>query len=356
MKQSFSATYAEARDKFLAAAKAAGARLSRHENPASGPEGETLSTDVARIGPSDATRVLLTVSATHGVEGFCGSGIQVASFPVLKDALPPDTAFVAVHANNPYGFAWLRRVTQENVDLNRNFIDHNGKLPENPAYDELADAICPAEWTDAALAAAQQKLDAYAEKHGAFALQGAISGGQYKHADGIFYGGNAPTAARQIFERVLSEQLGKAKKLAVIDFHTGLGPWGYGEPIVMHAPESEAMARAKAWYGEVTSPAGGSSSSAVVSGHTLTVPQRLFPALEFTGMALEYGTLPMQEVLNAVRADNWLHTRGDVGSAKGKELKRQMRDAFYGDKNDWKEMVVEQGIKRQRQALAGLTA
>jgi hypothetical protein len=186
MKQSFSATYAEARDKFLAAAKAAGARLFRYENPAKGPEGETLSTDVARIGPADATRVLLTISATHGVEGFCGSGIQVASFPVFKDALPPDTAFVVVHANNPYGFAWLRRVTQENVDLNRNFVDHKGKLPENPAYDELADAICPAEWSDAALADAQKKLDAYAEKHGAFALQGAISGGQYRHPDGIF--------------------------------------------------------------------------------------------------------------------------------------------------------------------------
>jgi hypothetical protein len=356
MKESFSATYAEARDKFLAAAEATGARLSRHENPAKGPEGEMLSTDVARIGPADASRVLLTISATHGVEGFCGSGIQVASFPVLKDALPPDTAFVAVHANNPYGFAWLRRVTQENVDLNRNFVDHKGRLPENPAYDELADAICPAEWTNAGLAAAQKRLDAYAEKHGAFALQGAISGGQYKHADGIFYGGNAPTAARQIFERVLSEQLGKAKKLAVIDFHTGLGPWGYGEPIVLHPPESDAMTRAKAWYGEVTSPFAGSSSSAVVTGHTLTVPQRLFPGLEFTGMALEYGTLPMKEVLDAVRADNWLHTRGDLGSAKGKELKRQMRDAFYGDKDDWKEMVAEQGIQRQRQALAGLTA
>jgi hypothetical protein len=124
----------------------------------------------------------------------------------------------------------------------------------------------------------------------------------------------------------------------------------------MHQPGSEAMARAKAWYGEVTSPLAGSSTSAVVNGHTLTVPQRLFPGLEFTGMALEYGTLPLNDVLNAVRADNWLHTRGDLSSAKGKELKRQMRDAFYGDKDDWKETVAEQGVERQRQALAGLTA
>ena len=74
---SFAADYSEARDKFLAAARIAGARNHRYDNPTKGPKGESLSTDVAHLGPSDASKVVVTISSTHGVEGYCGSGFQV---------------------------------------------------------------------------------------------------------------------------------------------------------------------------------------------------------------------------------------------------------------------------------------
>ena len=74
---SFAADYSEARDKFLAAAQIAGATTYRYDNPDKGPAGEALSTDVARIGPEDASKVVMTISSTHGVEGYCGSGFQV---------------------------------------------------------------------------------------------------------------------------------------------------------------------------------------------------------------------------------------------------------------------------------------
>jgi len=59
---SFAASYSEARDKFLAAARVAGAVTYRYDNPTKGPEGESLSTDVARLGPDDASRVVVTIS------------------------------------------------------------------------------------------------------------------------------------------------------------------------------------------------------------------------------------------------------------------------------------------------------
>ncbi|MDX1423670.1 MAG: DUF2817 domain-containing protein [Kiloniellales bacterium] len=70
----FSRGYPEARQRFLASAGAAGAELETRAHPAAGPEGEALATDLAWLGPKDAERVLVTISATHGVEGFCGSG------------------------------------------------------------------------------------------------------------------------------------------------------------------------------------------------------------------------------------------------------------------------------------------
>jgi hypothetical protein len=356
--QHFSVDYAEARRKFREAASAAGARLSAYPSAAKGPGGEDLTTDVALLGPEGAARVLVTVSATHGAEGFCGSGIQAASFAAgFGRALPADTALLAIHAINPYGFAWLRRVTEENVDLNRNFVDHRAPLPRNLDYDALADAICPREWNDAALAAARARLDAFAAERGAAALQQALSGGQYHHGDGIFYGGAAPVAARRMLERIVDAELAGARQVALIDYHTGLGPYGHGEQIVLHPDGSPAWRRAEQWYGRITNPAAGTSSSADIRGDNLSgLAALLAPrGVEFTGMALEYGTLSLGEVLDAVRADNWVHHHGDPFDAKGRALKAQIRDTFYCDKADWKEALVEQGMRAQRAALAGLT-
>ncbi|HKF73562.1 MAG TPA: M14 family metallopeptidase [Stellaceae bacterium] len=353
----FSRDYGEARKKFRDAATRAGAALATYVNPkAKGLHGEELATDVARLGPRDSGRVLITISATHGAEGFCGSGAQVGSFEAgLGRELPADTALLAIHAINPYGFAWLRRVTEDNVDLNRNFVDHAAPLPRNPGYDELADAICPSEWQDAALAAAQKKLDAYRKKHGAAALQAAITVGQYNHADGVFYGGGRPTWSRETLLKIVSEHVGRARRIAAIDFHTGLGPWGYGEPIVTHAPNTPGLARARQWYGDrITSPMLGNSTSADVKGDILTGLERRHRSADLTCLALEYGTLPLQQVLDAVRADNWLHVHGDVASAQGREIKAMVRDAFYGDKDDWKGMIFEQAIAAERNALRGL--
>jgi len=355
----FSADYREGRSKFRDASARAGAELTTYVNPNSkGPSGEELATDVARLGPAEASRVLLTISGTHGVEGFCGSGAQVGSFAAgLGRELPADTALVAVHAINPHGFAWLRRVTEDNVDLNRNFVDHGGALPLNPGYDELAETICPREWNDAALRAAKTRLEAYAKVHGVAALQFAITGGQYKHGDGVFYGGTAPVWSRRTMLEIVAKHAARARRLAIIDFHTGLGPWGYGEPIVTHAPDSRGIARARQWYGErITSPRLGNSASADVRGDILTGVEERYGGIEVTGLALEYGTLSLQEVLDAVRADNWLHAHGTLESVKGREIKRMIRDAFYGDKPDWKEMILEQALAAERQALRGLAA
>ena len=57
-----------------------------------------------------------------------------------------DTALVLVHANNPHGFAHQRRVNEDNIDLNRNFIDFDAKTPESPEYAELHPALVPEAW------------------------------------------------------------------------------------------------------------------------------------------------------------------------------------------------------------------
>src|SRR3954451_2310779 len=178
--------YSQARARFLDSAVAAGARLHAHDHPLRGPAGEVLATDVAVLGPPDAPARLMVLSGTHGVEGFAGSLCQ----RVLLErgmTLPDDLALVVVHAINPYGFAWVRRVNEDNVDLNRNCIDFAAGLPENPGYDELADAIVPEQWDEPTQRATAEQLLAFGSEHGFDALQAAISMGQYTHPTGVFY-------------------------------------------------------------------------------------------------------------------------------------------------------------------------
>jgi len=63
----FSAGYGEARAQFLSAAQAVGAALESFPQGQRGPDGGDLGTDVAWLGPADASRVLVTISGTHGV-------------------------------------------------------------------------------------------------------------------------------------------------------------------------------------------------------------------------------------------------------------------------------------------------
>jgi len=352
----FSADYGEARARFLEASRQAGAAIESHRCPAPGPEGEALFTDVAWHGPVDAAAVLVTLSGTHGVEGFCGSGVQVGWLAGgLDRERPAATALLQIHAMNPHGFAWLRRVTEDNVDLNRNFVDHAAPYPVNQGYETLADAICPPEWDDATIAATGTVLAAYAAEHGDWALREAVTAGQYSHADGIFFGGHQPAWSHGLLESIFADKLGRARQVAVIDYHTGLGPRGHGERICVQGDGTASQRQAAAWYGDITSPAAGTSSSVVISGFNVQGMVRAVPQATLTAIALEYGTQPSPEVQLSLRADNWLHLHGDPLTAKGRAIKRQIRDAFYQDQDDWKEMVFERGAETQRRALLGLS-
>jgi hypothetical protein len=352
----FSHSYNEARRRFLDAAQRAGAVLSAHEHPLKGPDGETLATDIARIGPADARNILGIGSGTHGVEGYCGSGVQTA---LLSESfarnLPPDTALVLIHAINPYGFAFDRRVNEDNVDLNRNFLDHSKPHPENPGYEELFDAINPRDISPEALAESREKLKAYAEKHGHGAMQHALSAGQYTHPDGVQFGGREPVWSNRTLRAILREEMAAAARIVFVDIHSGLGARGAGEMICTDAEASGSFKRMRAWWGEIVrSTVDGDSISSNVPGSIPVCFAEELKGREVTAGGLEFGTVPIREVTVALQADNWLHQNGGPKNPKAREVGKLIRDAFYVDADDWKETVTAQTRDVCAAALRGL--
>lgn len=352
----FAQSYAAARDLFLAAAEAADLDVESHAHPLLGRDGETLAMDVVREGPRDAAGLLILSSACHGVEGFCGSGVQVALLrdPAWHRAVADSgVAVLYVHGLNPYGFSWWRRVTQENVDLNRNFHDFTKPLPSNPAYDEIAALLVPSRWPPAPEVDAA--LQRFIAERGLRAFQTAISSGQYDHPEGLFFGGRNPTWSHVTLRHVLQDHGRRCTRLGWIDLHTGLGPNGVGERIFACRDDAAALRRARAWWGpDVTSIYDGSSTSPLLKGLMWIVAYEECPQAEYTGIALEYGTMPLTEVMDALRADQWLENHPEVGAPQRESIKRRLRDAFYTDTDAWKARVLEQAFDAARQGLAGL--
>jgi len=352
----FAHNYAEARAKFLAAAH--GTQLESHPEPLRGLELETLAMDVARVGADDADALLIVSSGCHGVEGYCGSGVQVA---LLRDeafrarARDAGVALLFIHALNPWGFSVGRRVTHEGVDLNRNFVDFHHPRPRNPGYDELADALLPAAWPPAP--ANEAVLMAYAAAHGMAALQQAVSGGQYHHPEGLFYGGDAPTWSQETLRMVLRLQASRCRQLGWIDLHSGLGEPGVGERIFSCRDDAAARHRAKAWWGpHVTFTEDGSSSSAALQGNLWQAAYDECAQAVYTGITLEFGTEPLPVVTEALRFDHWVARRRDRADPLADAARERMRQAFFTDTPEWKRAVVAQGREAAMLAVAGLEA
>jgi hypothetical protein len=358
----FASSYEQARRKFLAAARDAGAAIQSRLHPDKGRDGEDLAIDVALDGADGADRLLIVSSGCHGVEGFCGSGVQVAALrdPAFRDeARARCVAVLYLHALNPYGFSHLRRVTQDNVDLNRNFQDFSRPLPGNEAYRELQPLVQVGQWPPAP--AEMGAIMQYIARRGEAALQAAVSRGQYEFPDGMFFGGHAPTWSNRTLRELLREHGGRAGRIAWIDIHTGLGPPGVGERIFAGRDDPATLARARAWWDgqgatPVTSIYDGTSTSAMLTGMMFSAAYEECPQAQYTGIAMEYGTVSMMELLQALLGEHWLYRHPQAPPPLAAHIRQQMKAAFFTDTPEWKARVLEQAREALAQAVAGLAA
>ncbi|WP_233236536.1 M14 family metallopeptidase [Bordetella sp. LUAb4] len=359
--QAFAVDYADGRARFIAHAKAAGAELRSYTHPThTASDGGALSVEVARLGPAGASRTLLLLSGTHGLEGAAGSAAQLAWLATpAAAALPPDTNVLLVHAINPYGWAYQTRTTENNVDLNRNFVDHDKPYPANEAYDELHPHLIPSAWTEAGQESVKQAIEAYRALHGDDAVFNATASGQYRHAQGLVYGGQQREWSNLTLERILHDHLSQTRKVAFIDWHTGIGE--YGEPFFLcfNADGSEEQEQAARWWGRdrVLGQRPHGLARPNYQGLVFRGVEAFLPGREVAGAVVEFGTrgLHMRE---ALRLDQWLrfHAPREPDAARDQQLRADLIDAFVPYSGIWRRAVIRHGIAITDQALQGLAA
>lgn len=358
----FSQSYPAARDRLLRAAAALGVETLATQIPGRGPTSEALYQDWIQIGDPNPTDVFVLSSGTHGAEGLTGSAIQLAllqlTLPTLQ--LPAGTAIVLQHANNPYAFAWERRVDEQHVDLNRNFAPVYDPTLCDPLYEELYDLLNPTDLDAAHEQQRWQQIHAVIERDGLRRFQQGAIGGQYKFADGLQFGGHAPTAAHQGLVARVQQQLSQARRVLWLDIHTGLGPFGACEILNGFAVDTDEQRLAnEVWQGQVKSAADNQSVSTPLNGLLDVGLRRVLPADCRFGFAYaEYGTLDPLSVIAAIRADHWLHRHGDPFDATGRRIRAQMREAFmptqHPDASAWRQAIIRQGLGFAQRALQAL--
>ncbi|WP_237718228.1 M14 family metallopeptidase [Cupriavidus sp. BIS7] len=347
----FSRTYAEARQKFLQAAASRGLSVDSHELPLAGADGELLATDVVLDGPADASKLVIVISGVHGVEGYCGSAVQTGLLG-LGPVTEPDTAVLYVHAVNPHGFSHSRRETQENVDLNRNFIDFSAAMPVNGPYAAIHELLLPRQWPptdDNELALFEVRRE-----WGPKGFQRAVALGQYEFDDGMHFGGRGPTWSNATFHKILQRYGRHCQHLGSIDIHTGLGPYSVGERIFACLDEGVSLERARRWWGDVTSVHAGTSNSIPMTGPIqFALFDECSQAVQ-TNLCLEFGTYPTSQVIGASRAEHWLHRHGSSDPLQAAAIRQSLKDAFYPQADDWQQAIWQQGREVFQQTVSGL--
>ena len=340
MSPNFSVDYNEAREKFLEAARSAGARLDQLKIKARGARGESLTIDIAILGDPNAKKVFLHTSGVHGVEGFAGSAVQIAALD-RKPKPIESTGLIFVHILNPYGMSWLRRVNEENVDLNRNFLEpdesYSGPDDSYALLDRILNAPSSETWF-------WLQLFYKLSRVGFTALKKAIVQGQYDFPEGIFFGGRHLQESAALYKAWLQRNTPMAKTVVALDVHTGLGPFAH-ETLFLHtnrvAPEISK---------EITPLS--DTIGYKVRGGMESLTSQVFAEASWIHFTQEFGTQSMLQVLRGLRQEN-LDFRS-LGKSAGPSL--SLKKLMSPDNPVWQAAVVEKGLATLFEMLAWLEA
>lgn len=345
--------YHSSRQAFIEEAHRAGASVAAF--PLQPGSEQALSTDVAFFGGNPSAPLVFIASGTHGIEGYAGAACQLRFMENhARRYAQSGLGFVLVHAVNPWGFFHDRRVTQEGVDLNRNFIDFQRNEGATIKMTEEKEAVevsagygayhgvllehfrpLPSGWRNearllaGALTARQRKR-----------IKAAITHGQHSHPTGLFFGGQAATRSRKVWESIVQTYSAGRTTVVLLDLHTGLGPHGHGELLSYLPPTSRGFQEMNAWlHGEMVSMAQGDAVSAAVAG-TLTEGFDRLASGESFAIGLEFGTRAALPVLYALRLDHWVADHaGPLSPAWREKARSAMRRAFRPDDPRWLAMV-----------------
>lgn len=350
-------TYDEARAAFRAEAAALAERYERVEIgsiPVPSDSAAGLTIDWALVPAQEARgRLLIVTSGLHGAEGLAASAVQRHFMArMLPQADLGDLSVLLIHSINAWGVNAFRRVTEHNVDLNRNF-DTTDALYQgiNEGYrtiEGLLNPTGPVKLASPTHRFFRMRAVAAIARHGMPALRQAALQGQYEYPKGIYFGGQGPEPHRDLLEPVMRAAAEGCDPVMIIDLHTG-----YGERGKLHLfpnpPRSEAIrAATEHVYEGMTIDWGDTGDFYTTTGEFTGWVGKILPeAVTFVPMTFEYGTLDSQTTSGALESIHRtiLENQGaQFGYARDKDeakVKALYREMFFPSSPHWRAKIIE---------------
>jgi len=354
--ENFSTDYHKARERFRRAASERRFSVETHGISESGPRGEDLTIDFARLGAKSPRWAVVLTSGVHGVEAPLGSAIQLAFLNSLSAnwTPPADGAVVLVHAVNPYGFAWRRRFNENNVDLNRNFLIADEQYAGAPALASKFHRVLGAKRRPSRWHLSTSRMAYLALRHGMQAYWDTLPVGQYELADWLFYGGKELAESGRILSEHFHQFVGPAETVVQLDFHTGLGSWSNLELLLGETePPSEV-----AWWNEAFSDftvnAQQASERYAATGGFGPWCQQQIADCRYHFATAEFGSYSPLHVMRAL-AEETRCTNTIANITSDHWSRRRLAEAFAPRNRRWRETTLSTGLRLIERALAVMT-
>ena len=316
-----------------------------------------LTIDVCYVpAQKESKRLLLLTSGVHGIEGFTGHAVQ--NF-FIKELMPSSidnnsTGVLIIHGINPYGFKYERRVSENNVDMNRNFdIDDSLFSINNVSYTKINDFLNPTKpfsSMDINNILFPVKAVFKIAQHGMSVLRQAIIQGQYRYKKGIFFGGSKFEPQKNSMEILLKECIAYYKNILVIDIHTG-----YGERNRLHlfgnsdVNDKAQVGVERVFKGYKIDGGHNSEKFYTVSGSFTGYVRKLCEQEQTCiPMAFEFGTLNSHKTIGSITSlkniimENQSVNHGVKTKQDQKRMKRIFREMFYPSDLKWRNEVIRQ--------------
>lgn len=298
MKDYFSKTYQEAREKFLEKAKNLEIENIKLR--------DDLYIDVAVKKNKKNKKILILVSGTHGVEGFIGSAAQTLFLEEYQHQLK-NTNICLIHALNPYGYKHLRRVNENNVDLNRNSTyDERLMLgiPNTKLTNAIADSLLYLKLNKPRKHRIIETLKYYALVFKTIAKNGLKNTinlgieGQTTHPTSVGYRGIKLEDSLLYLRTIIETHTQNHEEAIYIDIHSGLGKKYTLNTYTTKTPKTKEFLRIKRIIKKIKPK---NKNIVTHTGSTTELFYARTQAQKNTDILLEYGTVPKltnQLVLN----------------------------------------------------------
>lgn len=298
-----------------------------------------------------SNRLFILTSAVHGVEGYVGSAVQQMFLKELIREINLDNlGLLVIHGINPYGFKYKRRVTENNIDLNRN-CSTDSTLYEsvNSGYPDMNSMLNPNKKVD--LESAENiffKLKAIYKiiRYSMPKLRQAILQGQYNYKNGVYFGGKEIEPSIKAITPIIKSIAQNYDLVFNIDLHTG-----YGKRGVLHLfpnPIEDKMKKAKieSIFSGNHIDWGGEDYFYTVTGDFCTYIGQIIPEKYYLTMAFEFGTLDSQvtngaikSIHNVILENQGIHF-GYKSEKDAKDVKNRFLEGYYPSSVSWRSKVI----------------